>query len=199
MTASPNLLPQSIRRARILRGRLRGWGTVVGAILVSLCAYGGWHARSHAFAEARLADDRAATAELLRLVDETAANRARLVQVQSQLAARERIVPTEDTLHVLDLIGRGHRRTFGRLSVGKLLVERRRVETAPTQPGGPPTTRETTHVEVTGVALDDASLSQFVTTLRMEVSSGRVELQSGAKVEVDGREVRQYVVVCAFD
>lgn len=194
-----NLLPAGIRRTRILRDRLRRWGLLVGIVVVVLAGYATWHARSHQHAHARLETARTITADLLRMERETIQHRERINVVREQLAARERIVPTEDTLHVLDLVGRGHQRATGRLSVGKLTVERRRVEVVATGTTGKPKMRETTHIEVTGVALDDASLHGFVSTLRREATGGRVELQSGERVRVDGHEVRRYVVVCAFE
>jgi hypothetical protein len=194
-----NLLPRSLRRRRIVGDRVRRWATYVGLVSVGLAALACWHVREHVRVAARLDSARVRTARVREHVDRTTAHRARLADVHAQLAVRERIAPTEDTLHVLDLLGRGHHRAFGRLSVERLHVEREQVEGPSVPPGGESTRFERTTVAVTGLALDDAALSLFVTTLRQEAPSGRVELQSGSKVEVAGREVRRYVVECVFE
>ncbi len=196
MTAvsSSNLLPPAIRCRRVRLRGFRRWGLVLAVVAAGLAAFVVWHTHLHVQRGVRIEAIRAETAPLLQAKATTVTHRKRIADATSRFAERERLVPREDTIEVLDLVGRACAATRGELSVDSLRVERERV------PGGEAgVDRHATRVEVGGVAVSDVVLSRFVAALRREVEHGRVELQSAGHSTIEGKHARTYVVVCSFD
>ena len=205
MTDELNLLPESVRKTRIVVSRMKCWGLtwlVMVIVSISVCIVSGQNRQHLEATAARLASQ----ADPLRKIQSEQKAMQREAQ---QILKREAWMTDADsnqTLALMGIVSQAASRNQGRISVHDLKLtsfERPVANDRPTA-AGKRASKEKVEVEqrmqleLNGHAVDDLAVASFVAVLREADVFESVELRSSVSEVLNNHETRHYEVTCVY-
>lgn len=202
-----NLLPWNCQRRTLLRQRLRTWCVVWGTLgVICLALYGsewvGLNRARHELAEAqrRAAPIHAIDQQNTKLSKEVAS-------LQEDISKFGHLKNERIGIHLLGAVSQSWQSCGGKIQVQKMSLRETHVQEIPLDkdskplpatPGKPFPTRKIQTLSLTGIALNNLAISQFVSSLRDTGAFVQVDLKSSKGK--DDREVNShlYLVECVF-
>ena len=201
-----NLLPFSLRRSS-QRGRLlRRTVLLCGTTLLCCGSFGLMeHRRLEEIRSAADGLDRECAA-VREAADDNHAIQGEIQAIEQRLGRWEQLEQADLPLSVLGLISAATNRSSAELQLDRIRVER--IESTPNAPGSTPAggpaastpSAESvdTRIELSGTAASDASVGEYVNSLRALEVFSIVELVSTQRVQLSSLEARGFQIRCAF-
>jgi len=192
MKTSLNLVPAQLQRRTLLRQALRRWTLVWGACLVvgtAFCTRYWWQLHER---EEKIGRRDNESASVKRLLSHNEQLKTRLQQLQQWREQLRSLEDTQTPLVVLSIISHSAQDAGGRLRIDNLTLN------AVSEPPSQEASARRMVIELSGSALDDHAIGQFIASLRAAKLFESVELKATRGTAGTSESERQFRLQCVL-
>ena len=197
-----NLLPAKTRLKIQFRGMFRCYAVVWGLGGLVVTAYALLHVAQLWQANRQFALLEQRCQPVYALQRKIARDQQQLKLFESQLDKLNQLQPSNHFLDLLGVLVQATRAEFGRLHIQRLslLSGQNAMPVTGAPASAKPSTAQPTisTLSLSGIADDDAALTQFVAALRDAGVFDQVDLKASSQVAGEDRTARQYQLECSF-